>query len=164
MHAELRLNERGAWILEVATRSIGGLCSRALRFVDAGATLSLEELILRHAIGGDTRSIERETKASGVMMIPVPRAGILRGVGGQDAARAVGGIEDLRITTALGDEVWPAPDGFRYLGFLFARGQDPAEVEAALRAAHAALRIDIEPHPARDRAVPRALIANRRPR
>ena len=97
-------------------------------------------------------------------MIPVPQAGILRGVGGQDAARAVAGIEDLRITTALGDEVLPAPEGFRYLGFLFARGRGPAEVEASLRAAHATLHIDIEPHPAAGGAVPRALVANRRPR
>ena len=164
VHAELRLNERGAWILEVAPRSIGGLCSRALRFVEGGATLSLEELILRQALGLDTDSVGRETLASGVMMIPVPQAGILRGVGGQDAARAVTGIEDLRVTTALGDEVLPAPEGFRYLGFLFARGGTPAEVETALRAAHATLRIDIEPRTPAGGEAPQTLVANRRPR
>jgi biotin carboxylase len=142
IHAELRVNDRGPWILEVAPRSIGGLCSRALRF---GEGISLEELILRHAIGLEVDSISRERQAAGVMMIPIPQSGVLRAVRGQEEARAVPGIEEVRLTIPLGEAVVPLPEGSRYLGFIFARAETPAEVEAALREAHSRLTFLIRP-------------------
>ena len=142
VHAELRINDGGVWVIEVAARSIGGLCGRTLKF---GAGLSLEEIILRHALGLSTETLDRESGASGVMMIPIPAGGTLASVGGQDAARAIPGIEDVRITIAEGQLVVPLPEGDKYLGFIFARGPDPATVEAALRAAHGALEIRIDP-------------------
>ncbi len=145
VHAELRVNDRGAWVLEIAPRSIGGLCSRALRFSGPGREeLSLEDLILRHALGRDVSAVERQAEASGVMMIPIPRAGILRSVGGVEAAAAVGGVGEVRITIPPGQHVAPPPEGARYLGFIFARAGDPGTVEAALRESHARLRIEIE--------------------
>jgi biotin carboxylase len=141
IHAELRLNERGAWVLEVAARSIGGLCARTLRF---GAGVPLEELIIRHAARLPLPSLERERAAAGVMMLPIPRAGTLREVRGQEAARAVPGIEGLTITIPVGSPVVPLPEGDRYLGFMFARADEPAEVEAALREAHRGLELVIE--------------------
>lgn len=140
IHAELRLPREGPVVLEVAARSIGGLCSRTLRF---GAGLSLEEVLVAHAVGIPMDQLRRDARAAGVMMIPIPRAGILHGVAGQEAARAVPGIEDLAITAPVGRELQPLPEGDSYLGFLFARGDRPEEVEAALREAHARLRIDI---------------------
>ena len=145
VHAELRLNDQGIWPLEIAPRSIGGLCSRALRFGEGG---SLEELILMHALGRDVASIVREPRASGVMMIPIPRAGILQAVGGIEDALKVRDIEDVRITIPLGQALVPLPEGSRYLGFVFARAQSPARVEAALREAHRRLKFEIEPAPA----------------
>ena len=142
VHAELRVNDQGPWMIEVAARSIGGLCSRTLRF-DAG--LSLEEVIVHHALGHDVTSCARDPYASGVMMLPTPRRGILQHVQGQKEARSVPGIEDLRITVPLGQEVIPLPEGDRYLGFLFARAATPACVEAALRAAYARLSFGITP-------------------
>jgi biotin carboxylase len=142
IHAELRVNDEGPWILEVAPRSIGGLCSRALRF---GEGISLEELILRHAMGLEVDSISREGQAAGVMMIPIPQAGVLREVRGQEAARAVPGIEEIRLTIPVGQQVVPLPEGSRYLGFIFARAETPAEVEAALREAHSRLTFLITP-------------------
>lgn len=141
VHAELRIHAEGVWVIEVAARSIGGLCGRTLRF---GAGISLEELILRHALGLPQDDLQREAGASGVMMIPIPGKGRLASVGGEDAARAVPGIEDVRITIPIGQPVVPLPEGDKYLGFIFARGDDPAQVEAALRAAHGALEIEIE--------------------
>ena len=138
----LRVNERGAWMLEMAARSIGGLCSRALRFGDG---VSLEELVMRHALGEDVAGFEREGAASGVMMLPIPRSGILLGVNGIEQARRVPGIENVRITIPAGQRLVPLPEGARYLGFLFAKGDVPSEVEEALRAAHAQLTFDIEP-------------------
>jgi biotin carboxylase len=138
VHAELRADGAAVTVLELAARSIGGLCSRALRF---GAGISLEEVILRHALRLPLGPHAREAAASGVMMLPIDRAGTLRGVDGVDAARAVPGVEDVRITIAPGRELVPLPEGDRYLGFAFARGETPAGVEAALRAAHAALRV-----------------------
>ena len=144
IHAELRLDDDRVWPLEIAPRSIGGLCSRALRFGDG---ISLEELILRHALGMEAGSLEREARASGVMMIPIPRAGILRAVGGIEEAKAVPGIEDLRITIPVGQEVVPLPEGSRYLGFIFARAKGPEGAENALREAHRRLRFDIDSPP-----------------
>ncbi len=141
VHAELRLDGDAVWVLELAARSIGGLCSRSLRF---GAGISLEEVILRHALALPLGPHDRERAAAGVMMLPIPRGGILREVGGLAAARAVAGIDDIRITIPRGRAVVPLPEGDRYLGFVFARAGAPAAVEAALREAHAALDIVID--------------------
>ena len=141
IHAELRLNERGPFVLEVAARSIGGLCSRTLTF---GTGLSLEELILSHALGRPLQSLERERRAAGVMMIPIPRAGRLASVRGADEAAAVDGVEEVAITMHPGQAVVPLPEGWQYLGFIFARAETPAAVEHALRQAHARLHFAIE--------------------
>jgi biotin carboxylase len=143
IHAELRVDGERVSVLELAARSIGGLCSRALRF---GAGVSLEQVILRHALGLGLEDVAREATASGVMMIPIPGAGVLRGVEGQQQARAVEGIGGLEITIARGRPVVPLPEGDRYLGFMFARGASPDAVERSLRLAHGLLRIFIEPH------------------
>ena len=144
LHAEFRLGIEGPVLLEVAARSIGGLCSRALRF---GAGISLEELILRHALGMGLGHLELDTAASGVMMIPIPVAGTLREVRNLAAARAVGGVAGIEITIPPGQAVVPLPEGDRYLGFIFSTGGEPGEVEDSLRKAHAVLDIDIEPGP-----------------
>jgi len=142
VHAELRVDGEQVSVLELAARSIGGLCSRALRF---GAGVSLEQVILRHALGLGLEDIVRESTASGVMMIPIARAGVLGVVEGQEDARAVDGIRGLEITIARGRPVVPLPEGDRYLGFMFARAASADAVERCLRAAHARLRIRIEP-------------------
>ncbi len=142
VHAELRVDGERVSVLELAARSIGGLCSRALRFA---AGVSLEQVILRHALGLGLEDVARESTASGVMMIPIPRAGVLRAVQGLKDARAADGIAGLEITIARGRPVVPLPEGDRYLGFLFARGASPDAVESSLRVAHACLRIRIEP-------------------
>jgi biotin carboxylase len=141
IHAELRLNAAGPWVLEVAARTIGGLCSRALRF---GLGMSLEELIIRHALGMEIAP-DREKAAAGVMMIPIPRRGVLKGVEGEAEARGVPGIEDVAITAKPEQDLVPLPEGSSYLGFIFARAASPQEVEAALRKAHRHLRFDIVP-------------------
>ena len=142
VHAELRVNRRGPSVIEVAARSIGGLCSRTLRF---GTGLSLEELILRHALGMGIPSLERERRAAGVMMIPIPRAGVLKEVRGQAEARSVPGIEEIAITAHAGEDLVPLPEGARYLGFIFARAESPERVEAALREAHRRLEFIVMP-------------------
>jgi biotin carboxylase len=140
VHAELRVNEHGTWVIELAARSIGGLCSRTLRF---GTGMTLEELILRHALGWPIASYDRERQAAGVMMIPIPRAGRLHAVGGVAEAAAVPSVEEVAITAHAGQDLIPLPEGWQYLGFIFARADTPDEVEKALRAAHAHLRFDI---------------------
>jgi biotin carboxylase len=140
IHAELRLSPAGPVILEIAARSIGGLCSRTLRF---GAGLTLEEVLVAHAMGLPLGAVRREARASGVMMLPIPRRGILHEVRGLEAARAVAGVEDVVVTAPVGREVVPLPEGESYLGFLFAKGETPAAVEAALREGHRRLELDI---------------------
>jgi len=141
VHAEFRINESGVWVIEVAPRPIGGLCSRALRFGAEG--ISLEELILRHALGLGGGDCVREGCAAGVMMIPVPRSGIFEGVEGIEAARRVRGVEDVLITARLHDNVAAWPEGASYLGFIFSRGESAEEAEAALRVAHSKLNFVI---------------------
>ena len=136
VHAELRYNDRGPWLIELAARPIGGRCSAVLRF---GNGVTLEELILRHALGMPIPSLEREAVAAGVMMIPIPGAGVLQQVRGVAEAKAVAMVEDVQITAHPGERLVPFPEGSRYPGFIFARGArgaTPAAVEAALREAH----------------------------
>ncbi|HUF34120.1 MAG TPA: ATP-grasp domain-containing protein [Acidimicrobiales bacterium] len=141
VHAEVRVDRGTAAVavLELAARSIGGLCSRALRF---GAGISLEEVLLRHALGLPA-PLDREAAAAGVMMLPIPRTGVLDGVDGIEEALAVPGVVGVEITVTRGKPVRALPEGDRYLGFAFARGGSPDEVEAALRAAHDALVVRI---------------------
>ncbi len=142
VHVELRVNEGGAWVIDVAARSIGGRCSRALRFE---GDASLEGLILGRALGREAPAAGRVEGTSGVMMIPIPGAGILRGVEGKEEALAVEGVEEVEVTIHPGGRVLPLPEGDRYLGFIFARGEAPEKVEAALRTALDRLRFRIEP-------------------
>jgi biotin carboxylase len=138
VHAEFRINDDGVWPLEVAPRPIGGLCARALRFVSGTEqkTIDLEELLLRHALELPGTDAPRESLASGVLMIPVPKSGILEAVNGEDAARATPGVSDLLITARLHDYIAAWPEGSSYLGFLFAKGASADEVEQAIRTAH----------------------------
>ncbi|MEW5960606.1 MAG: ATP-grasp domain-containing protein [Chloroflexota bacterium] len=142
VHAELRVNEAGPWIVEIAGRSIGGLCSQTLRF---GPDISLEELILRQAVGLKIESLRRQGEARGVMMIPIPEAGLLMAVTGLAEAEAVPGIESIEITARLNQPLVPLPEGDSYLGFIFAAGRRPAEVEVALRQAHRRLKFEVLP-------------------
>lgn len=147
VHAEFRLNDAGVWPLEIAPRPIGGLCARALRFESPGGgeLIGLEEMLLRHAAELPVDDLPRETRASGVMMIPVPRGGIYEGVSGLDTARGMSGTEDIVITAREHDAIAAWPDGSSYLGFIFARAEQPHQVEEALRKAHAALQFRISP-------------------
>ena len=147
VHGEFRLNEQGVWPLEVAARPIGGLCARALRFASDASSqpIGLEELLLRHALHLPGSNAPREEAASGVLMIPVPASGILGKVEGSQEARASKRITELEITARLHDYIAAWPEGSSYLGFLFARGEKPEEVEAALREGHSRLRFEIAP-------------------
>ena len=142
VHAEHRINDRDVWPIELAGRSIGGMCSSVLEF---GAGMSLEELILRQAVGMPIESTERQQGAAGVMMIPIPGKGMFRGVDGVNEAAAVPGITGVEISARLNYPIVPLPEGASYLGFIFARGDDPAAVESAIREAHFHLKIRIDP-------------------
>lgn len=143
LHAEFRVNGRGPWVLEASPRPIGGLCSRALRF--GPEKISLEELLIRHALQMEGSDLTREEAASGVMMIPVPRSGIFEGVEGIDRTERIAGVEEIRITARLHDYVAAWPEGSSYLGFIFARAEKPEEAERALREAHAKLQFRFSP-------------------
>jgi biotin carboxylase len=135
IHAEMRVNEQGVWMLEVAARPIGGLCARVLP--------GLPEFILRQALGEPAETAWMPSSAAGVLMIPIPREGVYQSVSGIDRARAVKGIEDVIVSAKEGQKLIPLPEGASYLGFIFARGKTPEEVEDSLRTAHAALEFEI---------------------
>lgn len=141
VHAEVRLYEDEAWIMEVAARTIGGQCARLLRF---GTGYGVEELVLAQAVGHPL-SVQLPGEAAGVLMIPIPRAGMLRRVEGVLDARRVPFTEDLEISVREGYELVPLPEGASYLGFIFARAPTPEQVERALREAHSTLNIVTAP-------------------
>jgi biotin carboxylase len=137
VHAEMRVTERGVFVLEVAARPIGGLCSKALRFENG---VSLEEIILRHALGEDPK-IVGEALPGGVMMIPIPKSGIYHGVTGVEAAQEVPGISEVVITAKVGQKLEMLPEGASYLGFIFAGGENAG---LALRQAHQMLSFGLQ--------------------
>lgn len=141
IHAECRIGPRGIFVLEVAARPIGGLCSKALRFEP---DVSLEQVLLRHAIGEDVTHLARERAASAVMMIPIPKAGRLKRVSGEADALDVPHVEAVHITGKLGQALEVLPEAGSYLGFIFARAATAADADAAVRAAHARLTFTID--------------------
>lgn len=155
IHAECRVAPSAAgadpkvFVLEIAARPIGGLCARALRVEREGdrpaVPIPYEEFLLRSALGEPPSGWRREASASGVMMIPIPARGIYRDVSGVDEARAIAGIDDVRMTAKADQLLVPLPEGASYLGFIFARGDTPQDVERALREAHGRLDFAIEP-------------------
>jgi biotin carboxylase len=145
VHAECRVNPDGVYVLEVAARPIGGLCSRVLRFSSGGELRSLEWVLLQHALGHDVSRESRETEAAAVMMIPIPCRGVYKGVSGEDAARLVPFVEDVQITAKLDQLLETLPEAGSYLGFIFARAPRPAQVEAAVREAHRRLAFAVVP-------------------
>lgn len=169
LHCEFRVAHDGPWVLEIQPRPIGGLCARALRFAAAQrrgeedfsgerkcaqstqggesdlGLISLEDLLVRHALGMSCAEWRRERAASGVMMIPVPQSGVLEGVAGVEEARAVPGVDEVHITARLHGYIAAWPEGSSYLGFIFARGDEPEQVVEALNEAHARMRFAIQP-------------------
>jgi biotin carboxylase len=149
VHAEMRVNDCGVWMLEVAARPIGGLCSRVLRFESGTdyedalhSVAPLEEILLRHAAGESVAGARLAAGGHAVMMIPIPRAGVYVGVEGVDRARAVEHIEDVIVTAKEGQAMLPLPEGASYLGFIFGHGPSPEAAEKAVREAHARLRFE----------------------
>jgi formate-dependent phosphoribosylglycinamide formyltransferase (GAR transformylase) len=160
VHAEFRVNQEGVWPLEVAARPIGGLCARVLRFAngDGSELITLEELLLRQAVDLPVSEWQRESAAAGVMMIPVPRSGVLERIEGESPALATPHITELHVTARLHDYIAAWPEGSTYLGFLFARAATSEQVESALRGAHAKLNFKLTPrlpveHPATHRVL-----------
>lgn len=146
VHAECRVNGRGVYVLEVAARPIGGLCARALRFVRGGQpSIGLEQLLLRHALGESMDEWTREPEASAVMMIPIPRSGVFRGVTGVDRARGVAGVDEVLVTAKPDQHLLALPEGASYLGFIFAHAPTPEAAEHAVRSAHGCLGLTIDP-------------------
>jgi carbamoylphosphate synthase large subunit len=148
IHAECRISAHGVFVLEIAARPIGGLCAKALRFESPEfpqMTISFEELLLRHALGEPASRWTRESRASSVMMIPIPRSGVYRRVDGLTTACDVLHIEEIRITAKADQQLLALPEGSSYLGFIFARADAPAFAERAVREAHARLRFTIDP-------------------
>jgi hypothetical protein len=141
VHAELRINEQDAWILEVASRTIGGDCGRTL---DTGGGLNLETLTIALAMG-QAVAPEPLPGARGVMMIPIPGAGLLKRVEGLSCARKVEHIQKVEMVIPDGHELLPLPEGNQYPGYIFAEADDPLTVVQALREAHACLNIVIAP-------------------
>jgi biotin carboxylase len=159
IHAECRVNPEGVYVLEVAARPIGGLCSKAVKLTAPdGSDATLEDLLLRHGIGEDVSGYRQHAGASGVMMIPIPKKGVFRGVDGVKEALAVQGVEEIRITMKPDARLVTLPEARSYLGFVFASGVEPADVDVALRAASRKLRFRI------DRELPMADVAPAMPR
>jgi biotin carboxylase len=150
IHAECRVTPQGQiYILEVAARPIGGLCSRVLAFEVPGSpdrggeSASLETVLLEHALGRAIDRYTREPDAAAVMMIPIPRRGMFKRMHGLEPAARVAGVTEIRLTAKEGQLLEPLPEAGSYLGFIFARGPRPEDAERSVRDAHAVLDPEI---------------------
>ena len=142
VHAELRIDRNGdPWVIDIASRTIGGKCSRAIKFSDG---ITLESIILSHVLGKKLPNIVPISSSSGVMMIPIPKSGVLKEVLGKEDALAIEGIEEIEITIPLGDKIVQLPEGDRYLGFIFASSKKSNETIEILKEAHKNLKFEIE--------------------
>ena len=142
VHAELRIDRNGdPWVIDIASRTIGGKCSRAIKFSDG---ITLESIILSHVLGKKLPNIVPISSSSGVMMIPIPKSGVLKEVLGKEDALAIEGIEEIEITIPLGDKIVQLPEGDRYLGFIFASSKKSDETIEILKEAHKNLKFKIE--------------------
>ena len=141
VHNELKVDGDQVRVIEVAARSIGGLCSKSLTFGLLGTTL--ETLIIRNALGWDKPELRRERSASGVLMIPIPESGVFEHIAGLDSVRQLDGISSIDITTSPGSTVAPPPEGDHYLGFVFAKGTRPNQVTDVLRKASELVQVEI---------------------
>ena len=151
VHAEVRLDrdhDGEPVLIEAASRTIGGKCAKALSFATG---VTLEEIVLRAALGKERLDTPQESRASGVMMLPIERTGRLCSITGREKAQSVRGITGLEITVAPGTYLEALPEASRYLGFLFARGETSNEVTAALREAHGCLDVSIDAKPRDER-------------
>jgi len=146
VHIEVRHNDRGPWLIELAARPIGGKCGQVLRFGADGA-ISFEQVLLSRALGELTALPDREPAAAAVMMVPVPIAGVVRDIGGVEDALAIRHVSDVIVTVHRGQRVAPLPEEARYMAFILARGPSPDEVEWAVRRGHELLNVVIEPDP-----------------
>jgi biotin carboxylase len=143
VHGEARVGDDGrVRVLEVAARTIGGLCGRSLTFGLLGE--SLEVLVLRSALGERLGDRTPARPATGVLMLPIPATGVLTSVEGVEAVRSAPGIDAVEMTVPIGREVVALPEGDRYLGFVFASGTTPQGVEATLQAAGRALTVTVD--------------------
>ena len=141
IHAEVRGDGRQLWFIEIAARSIGGYCSKVLRF---DGRLSLEDVIVAHALSPGAAPPNREAQAAGVLMMQAPVAGRFVTMEGAERVRALAGVEELIVSAHAGQIVKPLPEGFLYVGFVFARGDRPDAVESTLRLARETLAPVIE--------------------
>jgi hypothetical protein len=142
VHIELMVNGTEVRVIEVAARSIGGLCSKSLTFGLMGTTL--ETLILRNALGMDKPELHREAVASGVLMVPIPKSGRFVEIRNIEAVRQLPHVTGMDITVRPGRVLEPPPEGDRYLGFVYARAANPEAVETSLRKAQALLEVVVE--------------------
>lgn len=141
VHAECRLRDAQVYLIEMAARTIGGLCSDILEY---GLGCTLEDIVLKQAIGCGSKNTFSET-AAGVLMIPVTQHGILKRIEGLLYASKIEFIEDINIQLRDGYELVPLPEGNSYLGFVFAKAPSYEQVEQALRKAYACLNVVVAP-------------------
>lgn len=141
IHAECRIDsENKIWILEIASRTIGGDCARMLDNENFG----IEELAISLAISRPVEVVMPE-QARGVMMIPIRQKGLLKRVEGLLEANKVKHIDKIDIIINEGHELIPLPEGNQYLGYIFASADTAEQVTAAIREAYAQLKFVTAP-------------------
>ena len=142
VHAELRIDKNNKpWILEVASRTIGGDCARTL---DSDNGFNIEELTIALAMNRPFE-IDSDEQCRGVMMMPIKKGGILRRVEGLSKAGKVEHVESIDIIIREGNELIPLPEGNQYPGYIFARADSQQKVINALQEAFSKLEFVVAP-------------------
>lgn len=132
IHAECRIDKNNkVWILEIASRTIGGDCARILD----NNNYSLEEMAILLSIGKNI-TIKKSKKARAVMMIPIKQKGLLKRVEGLSLANKVKHIDSIDIIINQGHELIPLPEGNQYLGYIFSSADTSEKATEAIRMAY----------------------------
>jgi biotin carboxylase len=141
-HCELRVTNKGIFVIEIAARLIGGACSRVFRYLFGE---DIHPYVLKLALGEAVRPPANRSKAAGALMLPLPGEGRLKSVHGVEDARRISGIEDVIFTAEPGDFIVPFPEQGCYVGFATASGRTPETVIDALSRACSTINIELEP-------------------
>lgn len=136
IHAEARITEKGIFLIEMASRTIGGQCAQLIEYVLAK---KLEEIIIR-LLCFEPMQLQTNNQYAGVLMIPITQTGVLKRVEGLLQARQVKHVSNIEIHIQPGYELIPLPEGSSYLGFIFASADSFDKTWQALQQAHHLLK------------------------
>ncbi|MFJ7166376.1 pyridoxal-phosphate dependent enzyme [Streptomyces globosus] len=142
-HTEVKLTAQGPAVIEINPRLAGGMIPELIRLATGSDLLEQQ---IRAAAGLPVDLAARRSGHAGIRFLLADRPGTLASVDGTGEALAAEGVERVTVTAAAGRPVRPPQNAYDRLGHVIVRGDDAAQVAAALAAArqHITVRLDAD--------------------